>query len=959
MYHDNASGCQQTSAPPKSANGSDSRTTLKPNSAFSTRQRLSDSHYRHCCGNDLSQKERGLNPDWVTANCYSASAPEASELLGYPAKSGGIVIEGANGQYHFRPDRPWSGRRGQKAPKYRNAAVEAYDAFLPAHPTEPDYWLDLEKLKSHCYQVEETIYPDTDAQGTTVGADNKEHPGASAKVLSIPCLLVTEGGFKAIAACSHNLPTLALLGVEMGLTSSKADPQGQRYLVPTLETLAKAGFGFILAFDADITTKPNVKKALSKLGFQLQKLGTPVYVLPPWDEKQGKGIDDYIQMNDIETFRKQLLGQVRSFADWSAEYLTDHQQQKLTKLQRAWHCLQENLREKIRFNELTLEVEIEGEPADLDQMYLDLELNHNIPIAKERAIDLAIRLAKTNAYHPVKDYLNQVASDARPIELDHLSQRYLGTSNPIYDEMFKRHLIGSVARVFHPGCKKDEVLVLKGPQGIGKSTFLQLLYGEDFFSDSLKGTDRDNLLVLHQHWCLELAEIETITGKRQAGELKSFISANVDTFRAPYARSCKRRRRSSVLVATVNPDTFLVDPTGNRRYWVIEVEKNCLDWNLIQQERDRIWAAAVQAYRAGESWHLPREVARQVNDLNHHYLHEDAWTSQIADYLAAREITTTLEVLLSALDFEPRQVSKRDEMRVAAVLKNLGWKQTRATYRGKRQRVWVKIGGQPTPTGPTPDPEVGPTGTGSGPGIGQPGQPGQPQTENSVKDKKVPPTAAESSPPPPSPTDVFLPEEKFKEEVVQVVPKSPTQSEQGGQPSVPLRTTRVEVVPVEERRAEGQSVNGTEVQAQPTVTLKTVDYSTYPHLTSNDRSAKQKRANQCQSGMLACATAEELARWSRESGFSSSEIDWVYRQVLTPTQKQKVSAAARAEQLNLFSQPVYEWDSLMRVLDSELSRLGWTLPMAQNHLLKTYGVKSRHLLTDEQIIEFWRFLQAQ
>jgi putative DNA primase/helicase len=64
-------------------------------------------------------------------------------------------------------------------------------------------------------------------------------------------LLITEGGFKAIATCSHALPTIALLGVEMGLTPSKNDPQGKRYLVATLEKLARDGFGFILAFDCD------------------------------------------------------------------------------------------------------------------------------------------------------------------------------------------------------------------------------------------------------------------------------------------------------------------------------------------------------------------------------------------------------------------------------------------------------------------------------------------------------------------------------------------------------------------------------------------------------------------------------------------------------------------------------------------------------------------------------------
>ncbi len=114
----------------------------------------------------------------------------------------------------------------------------------------------------------------------------------------------------------------------MGLTSQKLDPQGKRYLVPTLEKYAKAGFGFVLGFDADITTKIEVKIALYKLGFQLQKFGVPVYVLPEWDENRGKGIDDFIQMNEIEAFRQELLSRAIPFKDWSRGYEEENQPKK-------------------------------------------------------------------------------------------------------------------------------------------------------------------------------------------------------------------------------------------------------------------------------------------------------------------------------------------------------------------------------------------------------------------------------------------------------------------------------------------------------------------------------------------------------------------------------------------------------------------------------------------------------
>ncbi|MGK7952905.1 MAG: phage/plasmid primase, P4 family, partial [Xenococcaceae cyanobacterium] len=256
--------------------------------------KLSAQHHQQCCGTDINKKQRGLDPEWVEANCYSVDIKEATELLGYPAKCGGIAIEGSNGQFQLRPDKPWGGKPGQKAPKYRTACRDEYTALLPKHPTDKNYWIDIEALKQRCYSIN-----------------------------GHPYLVVTEGGFKAISLCSHGIPTIALLGVEMGLTPSSDDPQGKRYLVPDLERFAVAGFGFILAFDCDTYTKKPVKQALIKLARQLQKFSVPVYNLPEWNEEDGKGVDDYLQNRGIEEFRKELLSQAYCFEEWEAKYGSD------------------------------------------------------------------------------------------------------------------------------------------------------------------------------------------------------------------------------------------------------------------------------------------------------------------------------------------------------------------------------------------------------------------------------------------------------------------------------------------------------------------------------------------------------------------------------------------------------------------------------------------------------------
>jgi len=224
---------------------------------------------------------RGLDPAWTSANCKSIDIKEASEFLHQQTKSNGLLIGGEHSpQQQFKPDKPWSDKQGKKAPKYRTPVGDDYDAILPTDPNDPSYWTDIEKLKERAYKID-----------------------------GIPYLIITEGGLKAIPGCSNSYPTIGLCGVEMGLTSGKKDPQGKRYLIPTLERFAKHGFGFIFAFDADCARKKEVINAEIKLADALERVSdVSVYsITGTWEEPAGKGMDDYIQNHGIEEFRKRLI----------------------------------------------------------------------------------------------------------------------------------------------------------------------------------------------------------------------------------------------------------------------------------------------------------------------------------------------------------------------------------------------------------------------------------------------------------------------------------------------------------------------------------------------------------------------------------------------------------------------------------------------------------------------------
>ena len=249
--------------------------------------RLNDKHYREC------STERGLDPTWITANCRTVTASEASELLGYIAKSGGVWLEGDNFVGQLRPDNKWrnENKPKEKAPRYRNPLGE-YDASLPNNPHNPEYWKNLDELAKICYIID-----------------------------GCPCLVITEGLFKAIAGCSNEIPTISIPGVEQGLTPSKNDPQGKRFLVEVLEKFARASFGFILAFDADSITNKNVCWAQLKLAHQLKKFDVPIYsVTGLWSQEEGKGMDDYIQNNGADAFRTNVLAKAQTIETWEKQF---------------------------------------------------------------------------------------------------------------------------------------------------------------------------------------------------------------------------------------------------------------------------------------------------------------------------------------------------------------------------------------------------------------------------------------------------------------------------------------------------------------------------------------------------------------------------------------------------------------------------------------------------------------
>ncbi len=357
---------------------------------------------------------------------------------------------------------------------------------------------------------------------------------------------------------------------------------------------------------------------------------------------------------------------------------------------------------KFRYNIFTQQIEIRGAVAEgVERFYLQLA-QEGYKVSKEMALDCLVEVARENPYDPVKLYLEHVAAEVPPTYIDRLASTYLRPVDAdlkeptLYDMMLKKTLIGAVRRIFEPGCKHDYACVLMGDQGARKSSFWAAL-GGPFFSDALRDiSSKDDLMVLHRSWIMEWAELDHITSKKHAGQVKAFLSQSTDMFRVPYGKATEAFPRRSIIVGSTNRESgFLVDETGNRRFWVIPVTctiSKPIDVPNLLLERDSIWSAAVAAYLAGEANELAVEHQAAVEAENISYLVESPWSAPIQKWLTVnlgRAITS--EVLLNEAILKPvERQTRSDQMQVATILRDLGYRKRRQTIDGAQKWVFFQ-----------------------------------------------------------------------------------------------------------------------------------------------------------------------------------------------------------------------------------------------------------------------------
>ncbi len=317
--------------------------------------------------------------------------------------------------------------------------------------------------------------------------------------------------------------------------------------------------------------------------------------------------------------------------------------------------------------------------------------------AKERIDEVLIDIAQMNSFHPVREYLESLEWDGTP-RLETWLADYLGASGPasyLRDAGVKT-LVAMVARIYRPGLKFDTVLILEGPQGIGKSSAARIL-AEPWFSDSvINVNDKDAVMNMQGVWVYELGELSAMS-RADVNSLKEFITRSTDRIRPPYGRRAVPYPRQSVFIGTTNSDEYLKDKTGNRRFWPVKIKR--LLRKKLERDRDQLLAEAAVMFDLGEELWIESaegEAAAMVEQAKR--VETDAIDEVVGDFL--RSPPTDFDVncfrisdLISALGggVSGLKNDRTNQMRLAHACRNLGWDKCEKRVGGVKSRFWSKV----------------------------------------------------------------------------------------------------------------------------------------------------------------------------------------------------------------------------------------------------------------------------
>ena len=375
---------------------------------------------------------------------------------------------------------------------------------------------------------------------------------------------------------------------------------------------------------------------------------------PPLEEDEIKNTI----WKSLESFNKKLLktpGYIPpdkyKELDWESKLIRNDKTKAIANCTNNLILILENdpLLRNIVYNELANDIEIVGEIAwpvksrfwrDADDAQLICYINDKYGnFTKENYVNAVTKVVDDRSYHPIKQYLESLPEWDGTSRVETFLIDYFGAEDTPYSRaIIKKILVAAYMRIYHPGIKFDYIMVLNGPQGVGKSTAIAKL-GMDWYSDSLSVSDMNDKTAaekLQGYWILEIGELAGMK-KADIDKVKAFISRQDDKYRASFGRRVNSHPRQCIFFATTNEQNgYLRDNTGNRRFWPIKTPGTGSKkaWELTSDEVKQIWAEVKVLAEKGESLFIDDKlIAEAAEEAAQEAMQHDEREGLVREYL--------------------------------------------------------------------------------------------------------------------------------------------------------------------------------------------------------------------------------------------------------------------------------------------------------------------------------------
>lgn len=317
---------------------------------------------------------------------------------------------------------------------------------------------------------------------------------------------------------------------------------------------------------------------------------------------------------------------------------------------------------------------------------------------KEMVRDAALKVADANRFDSAIQWARSLVWDGVP-RIDSFFPTFFGVEDTPYARAVGTYLWTALAgRAVVPGCKVDMVPVLISGQGTGKTTMVEALAPTDeaFVEINLEHRDADLARSLRGKLVAELAELRGLA-TRDAEGIKAWVSRRVEEWTPKYIEFATRYPRRFVSIGTGNNHEFLDDDTGERRWLPLHVGQ--VDVEGIRAVRDQLWAEGVALFdEGGVQWRDAQSLAVEVHG---EFKVRDPWHDAIEAWLRTDGMdgdsgtlrgagaVKMLDVAVGALRLDVRFIARKDELRVAKVLRALGYEKKVVRKGNGLAKMWV------------------------------------------------------------------------------------------------------------------------------------------------------------------------------------------------------------------------------------------------------------------------------